>query len=137
RGDEDERRRQLLERYERRNAGEGCRDERHRQRAVPDGDQAFESQHGPERRRVVLVVRGRVTGERDSRREQQQRGGAEPDRDATGQPTPDVETEGGCEERDENEQVSLLEPLRVGSGDLCSLEQQGAGQEDGDRGERE
>jgi hypothetical protein len=42
------------------------RDERDRERAVADRDDRLEAEHRPERGRVVLVVRRRVAGERDT-----------------------------------------------------------------------
>ena len=129
-GHERERGRHLAERDECAEHRQHRGDERDRQRAVPDRRQAFEPKHGPEGRRVVLVVRRRVAGERDARREQQQPGREQADGDPTRQPALDVETERDCQQRDEREEVALLEALRVRVSDLGRFEEQATREDD-------
>ena len=67
---------------------------------------------------------GRVTGERHACSKQEQASGEQADGNPSRQAALDVETERNRQERDEREQITLLETLRIGIGDLCRFEQQ-------------
>src|SRR5205823_6393203 len=117
-GEQCDSRRQLAERNERRQSGERPRNERDGECTVAHRDLRLEPDHCPERGRIVLVVCGRVTRERDARGEQQKPRGDQTDGYSEGEPAPEVEAEGSREQRDERKQVMLLEALRVRVGDL-------------------
>ena len=76
-------------------------------------------------------MRGGVARERDPRGDQKEPGGQDCDRDACGQAALDVQAECDCKQRDEDEQVPLLEALGIGVRDLGGLEQECAGEEHG------
>src|SRR5262249_12678407 len=126
--------RQLSECGQRRDRGQRRSDERDRKCTVADGNERLEAEDGPQRRRVVLVVRGGITRQRNARREQQQRRRAKADRDTKRQTALHVDAERDREQRHDREEVALLEALRVGVGDLRRLEQQGGGEQEGRHG---